>query len=203
MELSDTNERTPSSQVLEGLLDQAPADHFTLEWLMSALHQRSFGIVMLFLGLLAMAPIGSTVPGLVLAVVAVQMIAGRPDPVFPRFITARRLPTRYLFLLCGRSIPALRYLENAVHPRWPTTFEVAKRFVGIAILLLTGMLLLIPVPLSNIVPAIVIALISLAYIEEDGLLICFTLLAAVVLIGAASAAIWQAVVSAIAIIRFW
>ena len=80
----DTKERTPSSQVLEDLLDQAPADQFTLGWLMSVLHQRSFGIVILFFGLLATAPIGSMVPGLVLAVVAVQMIAGRSEPAFPR-----------------------------------------------------------------------------------------------------------------------
>jgi hypothetical protein len=150
----DTKQRTPSSRVLEDLLDQAPADYFTLAWLMSTLHQRSFGIVILFLGLLATAPIGSTVPGLVLAVVAVQMIAGRRELVFPRFITAQSLPTRYLFRLGGRAIPVLRYLEKAVHPRWPTALEAAKRFVGVMVLLLTAVLLLTPVPLSNIAPAI-------------------------------------------------
>jgi hypothetical protein len=51
------------------------------------------------------------------------------------------------------------------------------------VLLLTAVLLLTPVPLSNIAPAIAIALISLAYIEEDGLLLCFALLAAAVSIG--------------------
>jgi len=50
-DLSDAKERTPSSRVLEDLLDQAPADYFTLDWLMST--QRSFGLVMLLLGLLA------------------------------------------------------------------------------------------------------------------------------------------------------
>jgi len=199
----ETNERTPSSRVLEDLLDQAPTDHFTLGWLMSILRQRSFGIVMLFLGLLATAPIGSMVPGLLLAVVAAQMIAGRPEPVFPHFITARRLPTRYLFRLGERAIPVLRYLEKAVHPRWPIASETAKRFVGVVVLLLTAVLLLTPVPLSNIAPAIVIVLISLADIEEDGLLLCFALLTAVVLIGVASAAVWGTIVSAILISRVW
>lgn len=200
---SDTKVRTPSSRVLEDLLDQAPADYFTLGWLMSALHQRSFGIVILFLGLLATAPIGSTVPGLVLAAVTVQMIAGRCGPVFPHFVSGRRLPTSYLFRLGGRAIPVLRYLEKAVHPRWPTTFEAAKRFVGVMVLLLTAVLLITPVPLSNIAPAIVIALISIAYIEEDGLLLCCALLAAVVLVGVASAAVWGTIVSAILISRIW
>jgi hypothetical protein len=193
---SDTKERTPSSRVLEDLLDQAPVDTFTLGWLMSALHQRSFGIIMLLLGVLATAPIGSMVPALMLAAVAVQMIAGRCEPVFPNFITARRLPTRHLFRLGRRAIPLLRYLENAVHPRWPGAFEAAKRFVGVVVLLLAAAVLLTPVPLSNIPPAIVIALISLAYIEEDGLLLCAALLAAVVLILAASAAVWGTIVGA-------
>ena len=199
----ETKERTPSSRVLEDVLNQAPTDHFTLGWLMSTLRQRSFGITMLCLGLLATAPIGSMVPGLLLAAVAVQMIAGRREPVFPPFITARRLPTRYLFRLGGRAIPILRYLEKAVHPRWPIASEAAKRFVGVMVLVLTAVLLLTPVPLSNIAPAIVIVLISLADIEEDGLLLCFALLTAVVLIGVASAAVWGTIVSAILISRVW
>jgi hypothetical protein len=192
----DTKERTPSSRVLEQLLEQAPADYFTLGWLMSALHRRSFGIIILLLGVLAAAPIGSMVPALMLAAVAVQMIAGRYEPVFPRFITARQLPTRHLLRLGRRAIPLLRYLENAVHPRWPTIFEAAKRFVGVMVLLLAGVVLLTPVPLSNILPAIVIALLALAYIEEDGLLLCLAFLAAAVLIGGAAAAVWGTIVGA-------
>ena len=205
MELAppDATERRPSSQVLENLLDQAPADCFTLGWLLSTLHQRSFGIVMLFLGLLATAPLGSTVPGLMLAAVAVQMLAGRRELVFPHFVTARPLPTHYLLRLGGRAIPVLRYLEKAVHPRWPAIFEAGKRFVGVMVLLLTAVLLLTPVPLSNIAPAIVIALIALAYIEEDGLLLCAALLAAVVLISAAAAAVWGAIASAEFISSIW
>jgi hypothetical protein len=64
------------------------------------------------------------------------------------------------------------------------------------VLLLAAAVLLTPVPLSNIPPAIVIALISLAYIEEDGLLLCVAFLAAIVLIGAAAAAVWGTIVGA-------
>ena len=83
--LPATRERTPSSRVLEDLLRQAPPDQFTLGWVLSTLHQRSFGVVILFLGVLATAPIGSSVPGIMLTAVAVQMIAGIREPIFPRF----------------------------------------------------------------------------------------------------------------------
>jgi hypothetical protein len=49
------------------------------------------------------------------------------------------------------------------------------------------------VPLSNVAPAIVIALMSLAYVEDDGLLLCISLIAAIILIVIASAAIWGAI----------
>jgi len=199
----DPKERAPSSQVLEQLLDQVPADYFTLGWLTVTLQQRSFGIIMLFLGLLAAVPVGSTVPGLLLAALAMQMIAGRSGPIFPRFITARRLPTRHLLRLSRYGIPMLRYLEKAVHPRWPATFEVTKRVTGLMVLLLTAVLLLTPVPLSNIAPAMVIAVIALAYIEEDGLLLAAAILAAMVLISLTSAAVWGAIVGALLVSRIW
>ena len=191
-------QRTPSSRLLEVLLRKAPKDHFTLGWVMSTLHQRSFGVVILFLGVLATAPIGSSGPGIMLAAVAIQMIAGRREPVFPRFITDRELPTQYLFRLGTRAIPVLRYLERVVHPRWPTAFEAAKRFVGIVVLLLTAALLLTPIPFSNVAPAVLIVLISLAYIEEDGLLLSLAF-GTMILSSIAIVAVWGAIFSALLI----
>jgi len=45
----------------------------------------------------------------------------------------------------------------------------------------------------------VISLISLAYVEEDGLLLSAAFLAAIILIGIGSAAIWGAIVGAVLI----
>jgi hypothetical protein len=193
----DTKERTPTSRVLEELLDQAPANYFTLGWLVIALHERSFFIIILFLGLLAMAPVGSSMPGLMLVLVGVQMIAGHHRPMVPHFIAARPVPTEHLLRVGRRTILVLKYFEKAVHPRWPAICEATKRVIGIIILLLTLALLLIPVPLSNVAPAMVIALIALAYIEEDGLLLSVALLAAIVLIGAAFAAVWETILAAL------
>jgi hypothetical protein len=196
---ANTKNRAPSSRVLQEVIRQAPPGYVTVGWLTSTLHRHSFGIIMLSLGLLAMTPVGSTVPGLILAVMAVQLIAGRAEPVFPQFIMTRRLPTKQLLRLGGRAIHVLKYLEKLVHPRWPRAFEAAKRAVGVMVLLLTVVLLLTPVPLSNVAPAMVISLISLAYIEEDGLLLSVGFLAAIILIGLGSAAVWGAIVGAVLI----
>ena len=63
----------------EKLLEDAPPGRFTLEWLLDRLHERSFGIIMLVLALLATSPLGSVVPGLVLLILSLQMIAGRQN----------------------------------------------------------------------------------------------------------------------------
>jgi hypothetical protein len=194
---TDTKRRAPSSRVLQEVIRRAPPEYVTVGWLTSTLHPHSFGIIILCLGLLATT--GSTVPGLILAIMAVQLIVGRAEPVFPHFIMTRRLPTRQLLRLSGHAIHVLKYLEKAVHPRWPMTFGLVKPAVGVIILLLAVVLLLTPMPLSNVAPAMVISMISLAYVEEDGLLLSAGFLAAIILIGITSAAVWGAIVSAILI----
>jgi hypothetical protein len=186
----------PASAVLQRLHDEVPADHFTLGWLMHSLHKRSFGIIMLLIALVAIAPGLSIIAGLLLMIPAVQMIAGKAAPVFPRRIATRSLPTSHLAAVVQRSIPVLRYLERVIHPRWHTPLESTKRLVGAVVLILSTTLVLVPIPLSNVVPASVIALISLAYLEEDGVLLSIALLAAMIVMAVATMGVWEMVVSA-------
>jgi hypothetical protein len=97
----------------------------------------------------------------------------------------------------------LRYFEKVIHPRWPTPFEATKRLVGTVVVILNTTLVFTPIPFSNVVPALVIALISLAYLEEDGLLLSIALLAAIIVLGIELVAVWETVVGAKWIIGLW
>jgi hypothetical protein len=189
--------------VLQQLHDEAPADHFTLGWLMGRLHRRSYGIIMLLLAVVAMAPGVSIVAGVLLMIPAFQMLAGKAAPVFPRRIAAHPLPTRHLAALVQRAVPVLRYLEKVIHPRWPTPFEPTRRLIGAVVLILSASLVLTPIPLSNVIPALVIALIALAYLEEDGLLLAIGMLNAAVVVTVELVAIWETVRGAKWIIGLW
>jgi len=193
----------PTSVVLQRLHDEAPAGHFTLGWLMGSLRKRSFGIIMLLLAVVAMAPGVCLVAGLLLMIPAFQMIAGHSVPVFPHRISIRPLPTRHLAALVQRAVPVLRYLEKTIHPRWPTPLEATKRLVGTVVAILNVIVIFAPVPLSNVVPALVIALISLAYLEEDGVLLSIALVAAAIVLAVAAAAVWGTVLGAKWIGGFW
>lgn len=193
----------PTSVVLQRLHDEVPTDHFTLGWLMHSLDKRSFGIIMLLLSLVAVAPGVSVVAGLLLMVPGLQMIAGKPAPVFPRRIAALSLPTKHLASLVQRFVPMLRYIETVVHPRWHTPFGPTKRLVGVVVVILSATLVFIPIPLSNVVPASVIALISLAYLEEDGALLAIGLSAATIVLAAVAVAVWEMLAGAKWIIDLW
>jgi hypothetical protein len=187
--------RAETSRLLDELLVAAPQDHVTLHWLVTGLGDRSFGIVIILLAVLALLPGVSGVVGMVLTVPAYQMIRAQPGPVFPKKVAGRPFSTQLLAKLLRRVVPILRWLERFIHPRWRTPFEATKRVVGGAVILLAG-LLLVPIPLSNLVPAAVILVIAIAYLEEDGLLLCLGLGATVLVLAMAAASIWEALSAA-------
>jgi hypothetical protein len=181
------------SVVLQKLHDEVPTDHFTLGWLMGRLRTRSYGIIMLLLALAAIAPGVSIVAGLLLMIPAFQMIAGKPAPIFPRRIAIYPLPTRHFATLVQSAVPVLKYVERIVHPRWPTPFDATRRLVGAVVALLSATLVVSPIPLSNVAPALVIILISLAYLEQDGLLLLAAFLAALIVLLVAFMVVWETV----------
>ncbi len=193
MNLTKPHPHLPTSAVLSDLLGDAPGEWVTLGWLVGGLGNRSFGVVLLLLGLLGLLPGVAALAGVLLLVPAFQMVLANRGPVFTRRIASLHFSTQRLVGLIRRTIPVLRHLERFVRPRWPTPFEATKRVVGIVILLLGICIVLVPVPFSNVPPALLVVLIAFAYLEEDGVLLCIALLAAFVLLAAIAALVWKTV----------
>lgn len=181
----------PVSALLQRLSDDTAPDHFTLKWLMSSMHQQSFGVLLLLMALVGAAPVISLVGGFLLLVLAVQMVLGYVEPKFPTWIENWSIAKRALRPVLVRAIPLLQWLEKIVHPRFETSENLTKRLVGAVVLVLAIRLLITPLPMSNIPPSVLIALISLAYIEQDGLLLLSAVLAACVLLGIDLTIVWQ------------
>ena len=185
----------PASEALEHMLDSLPPDRFTLHWLSSQLQRRSFGLVVLVLALVAMIPGLSYVSGLLLFAPAIEMIAGRSAPSFPGRIGDYALPTHHLGVAVRRTLPALRYLEKIIRPRWQLPPTTTKRLMGIAVFLLTALLLLTPLPFIQVVPGITIVILSVAYLEDDGLLLLFGFFATLAVLAASAGAVWGMIVA--------
>lgn len=170
------------STFLQELRESMPAGHFTLEWLMSSLDKQSYSAIILMLAIIAVVPGISLLGGLLLLVPTLQMIAGRPAPSFPQWIATRPLPTDKLHVSLSRTIPILKAVEIAIHPRWPMVLVATKWIVGLVILLLTIRLLALPLPLSNMLPAALIGLIALSCLEKDGLMLALALVAGLIVL---------------------
>jgi hypothetical protein len=182
----------PTSAVIENLLGKAPGEFVTLYWLIGELRERSFGIVLLVMALIALIPGGSTFIGFLLVYPAIQMMLARPGPTLPRFIAQRRVATARVANVFQRATPVLKWLERFVRPRWHAPFEATKRVVGVVVLSLAPTLIW-PFPFSHIIPSLVIGLLSLAYLEEDGVLLCVALAAALLSLAITAATVWAGI----------
>jgi hypothetical protein len=58
------------------------------------------------------------------------------------------------------------------------------------VVLLLAIAAIWPIPLINVVPALMIVLISLAYLQEDGILLCISIVAALLALAFFGAFIW-------------
>jgi hypothetical protein len=179
----------PTSIVLEHLLSEAPSDFVSFGWIIERLEERSFGLLMFLLALIALVPGLSTFIGILLAIPAYQMIVARHSPALPRFATRRQLPTHRFEQVVRRIVPLLRRAESVIRPRWATPFRTTKRVVGIVILLL-GVTMIAPLPFGHVLPAIIIMIVALAYLEEDGVVLCIGLAFALVSLSVTAVETW-------------
>jgi hypothetical protein len=80
-------------------------------------------------------------------------------------------------------------VEQVIRPRWQTPFQTTKRLTGITMLLL-GITMISPVPFGQALPALVIMLLALAYLEEDGVALLVALVAALSSLAVTAATVW-------------
>lgn len=174
------------------MLDQAHEARVSVGWLMEQLGERSFGLTLFVMAVIALLPGASTVIGVLIAWPAIQMILGHEAAVLPRWIARREVGVDRLARVIGVIVPRLRWVERLIRPRWPMPFQATKRLTGIVVLLV-GATLISPVPFTQVVPALVIMLLALAYLEEDGIALLLALVAALASLAVTGATVWGAV----------
>ena len=159
-----------TSDLVERLIDEAPKDKVDLDWFLGHLQKRAFGLLLLVLAIAILVPGLGIVASVVIAFPAVEMMLGRDRPTLPRFLTKRAFATERFTKSAARALPVLRAVERISRSRWHPPLEATKRAVGLLVLLLSisGIW---PLPLINVLPAVTIALLAIAYLQEDGLLL--------------------------------
>jgi hypothetical protein len=159
-----------TSDLLKRLIDEAPDDTVDLDWLLGHLQKRAFGLLLLILAIAIIIPGLGIAASIAIAFPAVEMMLGRDRPTLPRFLTKRPFSTQRFSKWATRALPVLRAVERVSRSRWHTPAGATKRAVGFLVLLLV-MSGIWPLPLINIVPAVAIALLAIALLQEDGLML--------------------------------
>jgi hypothetical protein len=159
-----------TSDLVERLIDEAPKGKVNLDWFLGHLQKRAFGLLLLVLAIAILVPGLGIVASVAILFPAVEMMLGRDRPTLPRFLTKRAFATERFTKSAARALPVLRAVERISRSRWHPPLEATKRAVGLLVLLLSisGIW---PLPLINVLPAVTIALLAIAYLQEDGLLL--------------------------------
>jgi hypothetical protein len=181
-----------TSVQLSKMLDRGEGTRVSIGWLMEQLGRRSFGLTLFVMAVIAFLPGAATIVGLLVAWPAFQMVLGHEVAVLPRFIARRKIGVDRLARIIRIVTPRLAWVERLIRPRWPSLFQVTKRLTGIVMLLL-GLTMISPVPFSHVVPALVVMLLALAYLEEDGIALLIALIAALASLAITAATVWGTV----------
>ncbi len=126
--------------------------------------------------------------GMIVMLSGIQIALGR-SPKLPANLAARELPRRFMPGLLTATGRVLRFLERFLRPRWSriTNCVAGRIFTGMQLVVAGALLLPIPVPFSNALPAAAILLLAGAAMTGDGLAFlagCVqTVLAAAFLVG--------------------
>jgi len=162
----------PASIVLERLLAAMPEDRVSVGWLHEELREHSFEMLAFIMALIGVLPGASVMIGFLMIVPAFGMMFSSGMPL-PSVVAARSISTRQASFILGRAIPLLKSWESGDRNPQSDIWRFARPVVGILLLLL-GITLLVPVPLSNVLPALTIAGLALASFEGNLLLLCIS-----------------------------
>jgi hypothetical protein len=171
--IAQEDESNPSaSLVLERLLAVLPNDRVSLGWFHTELREHSFEMIAFIMALVGVLPGASVMIGLLIVVPAMGMIFSSGVRL-PSIMARRSISSRQARFVIGRAIPLLRSWEMPDRRPHLRIWRLARPAAGFLALLL-GVTLLVPVPLSNVLPALAIAGLSLASFEGSLTLLCIS-----------------------------
>lgn len=171
---SCADSRAAISRILRDVLERAERDSITLATIVDSLGERTMAILMILFCLpncLPVPPGVGLVFGFPMLLVAGQMILAYQRPWLPRKLLNRSIKTDAYAKMIDLAEPRLQRIEGFLKPRYTFLFSIAaERLVGV-FFALCAISVILPLPGSNFPPAIASVLVSLAMLEEDGVVL--------------------------------
>jgi hypothetical protein len=168
--------RSHLSSDLETLHDRLKGKSLTVAELKQALKGRGSAMLLVLLALpfCFIAVPGLSMPfGIAISLIGGCLVIGR-EPWLPRFIMRWRLSNTRLAQLLSGAIKMARQLERHVRPRLAFLHTVPgmQRLIGLGIIIAgLALMLPLPIPFTNTIPAWAIVFLAIGMMEKDGLFV--------------------------------
>jgi hypothetical protein len=161
-------------ETLEELFAGDRQSLLTLDAFLGRLHGRSYAFAIAALNVPNCIPTGipwlSTITGLPMVLLLVQLFIGREVPKLPALVGRRGLRRGKLQAFLDRSRRSIQWLENTVHARHEWWVNGMPRRALLAAWAANIVILALPIPFDNLFPAWAIMFFCLALIEDDGVM---------------------------------
>lgn len=163
------------ARLLQSFAHGDPGERLTMDRLLQGLGRTAFGMflfVSILPGFIPIPGAGGMISGPLVVLIGLQLLVGLRRPWVPGFI-GRRGPQRgTMARFCRRITPWMNRLEHLVRPRLQvlTGNRMANALTGVLLIAL-GVLLALPLPMTNYLFAGTLLLYALALMERDGALL--------------------------------
>ncbi len=167
--------RRSLSQILNDLLD-LPGEQLAIRTIAEQVGDKGFGLMLAILSLPSALPVpapGYSTPfGIVLVLLGAQLVAGRTSPWLPERILKKELSKEFAGKVFKAGNRMLHLTERLVRPRMRWINSVGGRaFLGFIVIFMAALMIL-PIPMTNTFPAMIIFLVGVSLSEDDGLAAC-------------------------------
>lgn len=166
---------SPGTRALLEQLANGPGSHLPLGELLDACSERAFGLFLLIAVLPAFLPLpagAGAVSGPLVMLAGLQIALLAEHPWLPRWLQARPVARESIDRFRRRLARPLGWLERYSRPRAEVLIDhpLAHIFGG-SLLLVLGLLLALPMPLTNYPFGLLLVVWAIALIERDGRLL--------------------------------
>ncbi len=162
------------SLVLRAVIDTAPGEMISIREIVEAFGERAFGFVIILFSLpnCIPAPPGmNSVFGLPVLLFAFQLALGFKKPWLPKKIMDKTFKVTTFRKIIDAAEPKLRRVEGICRPRHINLFGPrGDRLIGVFAIIL-AICVIVPLPGTNLVPSIALVILSIAIMQEDGLML--------------------------------
>ncbi len=183
-----------TSKILWLFLEQHEDERVCLRDLFHNMSDRAFGPTLLICALPQALPLPlvgiSAILGIPLMLVSAQLLLGFSKPWLPGWIAKRSIKRTDFEKIISKVLPYLEKVERLIRPRWKffTTPQV-ERLLSLLLLVL-AVVIALPIPFGNMLPAIAIVVISLGMIEKDGVAVVVGVVGACIILALIAGAVF-------------